>query len=74
MTPSSNRPLNKISIGTAAGLLTALVFWGLKKFAGVEIDLEGTALITSLVSVLVTGFVGYMTPLAPGEIIAADTP
>lgn len=67
---SSNAPLNKISYGTIAGLLAALIFWALKKYAGVSLDAEGTALITSLVSVLVAGLAGYLTPLSKGEVSA----
>jgi hypothetical protein len=68
MTPTSQFPINKVSYSTLAGLLTAAIFWGLRRFAGVEIDAEGMTVITALVA----GFVGYMTPIAKGEITQTD--
>jgi hypothetical protein len=65
---SSNKPLNKVSYGTIAGLLTALIFWALRKYLGVEIDIEGTALITSLIAVGVQALAAYLTPLSEGEV------
>lgn len=68
MTPTSQMPLNKIRNATLAGLLTAVLFWALRRYAGVDLDAEGMSAITALV----TGFVGYMTPLAPGEVTMTD--
>lgn len=68
MTPTSAMPLNKIRNATLAGLATAVLFWALRRYAGVELDAEGMSAITALV----TGFVGYMTPLAPGEVSRTD--
>jgi len=69
MTPASAFPLRKVSFSTIAGLLSALVFWALRRYAGVEIDQEGAVLITALIS----GLVGYLTPLAPGEVVTKLT-
>lgn len=73
MTPATNRPLNKISYGTTAGILAALALWALRRYAGIELDAEGAGLITTLVAVGVTGLVGYLTPLAPGEVVTKLT-
>ncbi len=47
----------------------AVVFWALGRFAHVDIDAQGAALITVLVGALV----GYFAPIAPGEIIQTPT-
>jgi hypothetical protein len=65
----SLKPLNKVSAGTIAGLVTALILWALRKYAAVELDLEGTALITSLVSVLASSAAAYFTPLSESEVV-----
>lgn len=70
MTPSSAAPLNKIRNATLAGLACAVLFWALRHYAGVQLDAEGMSAITALV----TGLVGYMTPLAPGEVKPVDAP
>lgn len=70
MTPSSSMPLNKVRNATLAGLATAVLFWALRRYAGVELDAEGMSAITALV----TGVVGYMTPLAQGEVKPVDAP
>jgi hypothetical protein len=64
----SLKPLNKVSLGGLAGLLTALIFWALRKYVGIEIDIEGTALITSLVAVAVQMAASYLTPLSTDEV------
>lgn len=74
----SLKPLNKVSVATIAGLVTALILWALKKYAGAELDLEGSTLITSLVSVLASSLAGYRTPLSDAEVVqivqAPDAP
>ncbi len=50
-------------------MFLAVIFWALGRFAHVDIDAQGAALITVLVGALV----GYFTPIAPGEIIPTPT-
>jgi hypothetical protein len=66
MTTGSPAPLQKISFAALSGLILALVFWALRSYAGIVIDPEGVALITALTAAIV----GYMTPLAPAEVVA----
>ena len=66
MSTGSSAPLAKISYAALSGLVCALIFWALRSFAHITIDPEGVALITTITSTVV----GYMTPLAPAEVVA----
>lgn len=68
MTPTSSVPINKVSFPAIASMVVAVIFWALGRYAGVEVDAEGAVLITALVS----GVVGYFTPIAAGEIKPID--
>lgn len=68
MTLSSATPLNKVSISTLATALAALLFWALRRYAGM--DSEGATVISSFAMVLVTFLAGYLTPLSKSEVVA----
>jgi hypothetical protein len=65
----STRPLNKVTYSALAAVLTALLFWALKRYAGIQIDLEGSALITTLVTIVVQTATAYLTPLSQPEVV-----
>ena len=76
MTPSSNRPLNKVTAGAVAAAVAAIVLALVKHYlwVGLPADLEGpiNTLVAALVIGGLSGFAGYMTPIAPGEISQTD--
>lgn len=76
MTPTSNRPLNKVSFQTVAVAVTAIVLALIKNYLWTDMpaDLEGpvNTVILALVIAGISGFVGWMTPIAPGEITNRD--
>lgn len=77
MTPTSARPLNKVVASSLAAAVAAIVLALVKQYLWVDMpaDLEGpvNTLIAALVIGGLSGFAGYMTPLAPGEVTAKDT-
>lgn len=57
-------PIQKVSGAAIASLATTIVFWALHQYAGVDLPSEVSAAITGLIALTV----GYLTPIAPGEI------
>lgn len=76
MTPSSNRPLNKVTAGAVAAAVAAIVLALVKHYlwVGMPADLEGpiNTLMLALVTGAASGLAGYMTPIARGEITNRD--
>jgi len=76
MTPTSARPLNKVTASAIAAAVGAIVLALVKNYLWVDMpaDLEGpiNTLIAALVIGGVSGVAGWMTPIAPGEITPVD--
>jgi hypothetical protein len=76
MTPTSNKPLNKVTAGAIAAAVAAIVLALVKNYLWIDMpaDLEGpvNTLVAALVIGGLSGFAGYMTPIAPGEITQTD--
>lgn len=76
MTPTSSRPLNKVTAGAVAAAVAAIVLALVKHYLWVDMpaDLEGpiNTLMLALVTGAASGFAGYMTPIAKGEITSRD--
>lgn len=65
MKVATNRPIQKVSAGAVAGALVAILAWGLRRFAGVDVPDE----VTSAAVVLISFAAAYLTPIADGEIV-----
>ncbi len=78
MTPSSNRPLNKVYAGAIGAAVSAIVLALIKNYlwVGMPADLEGpvNTLIAAFVIGGISGFAGWITPIAPGEIVDNGQP
>lgn len=76
MTPTHKRPLNKVTAGAIAAAVAAIVLALVKHYlwVGMPADLEGpiNTLMLALVTGAASGFAGYMTPIARGEITNRD--
>ena len=76
MTPTSSKPLNKVTAGAVAAAVAAIVLALIKNYLWVDMpaDLEGpiNTLVLALVVGGLSGIAGYMTPIAKGEITQMD--
>lgn len=76
MTPSSSRPLNKVTYAAIASALTVIILSLLRTYVWTDMpaDLEGpvNTLILAGVVAGISGFTGYMTRIAPGEVTVRD--
>ena len=76
MTPSSAKPLNKVTYAAVASALTVIILSLLRTYVWTDMpaDLEGplNTLVLAGVVAGISGFTGYMTRLAPGEVTVKD--
>lgn len=77
MTPSSSRPLDKVLFGAVAAAVATIALSLIRHFLWPDMpaDLEGpfNTVIAALFIGGTSGFVGWLTPIKPGEITATDT-
>jgi hypothetical protein len=76
MTPTSNKPLNKVTYGAVAAAVATIVIALLRHYIWpdmpADLDAPLNTVVVALVAGLASGVTGYMTKLQPGEVKAAD--